>query len=186
MHHNFRCSKYLPLRFFHFCLHFIYSEGAPHLLPLGSWQLPSVYIIKEHRHCVKNETLYNVVTLRMRMKLFLGECLCSLIVWTLRSSQLLSVTNRWGTCWLYIKCKQKWSGRHIKHRKFWGKINHLSSCILIQNLLTSITMILEVSNKHHCKQVKIPKKFCFDQYLWFSVVFQYCASVCSATILIHK
>ena len=63
MRHNFRCFKYLLLRF---CLHFIYSQDAPHLLiRLRSWQLPSVYTIKIHRHSLRNDTLYNVLTLGM-------------------------------------------------------------------------------------------------------------------------
>ena len=62
MHHNFRCFKYL-LRF---CLHFIYFQYVPHLLiTLRSWQLPSVYTIKMRRLSLKNDTLYNVLTLGM-------------------------------------------------------------------------------------------------------------------------
>ena len=37
-------------------------------------------------------------------------------------------------------------------------------------------MILEVSNKHHCKLNKILRNFCFEHNLWFSVVFEYYAS----------
>ena len=57
-----------------------------------------------------------------------------------------------------MKCKQKRNRRYLKHRKLWRKINLLSWYIEVQNLLTSIIMILEVSNKHDCKIDKILKK----------------------------
>ena len=47
-------------------------------------------------------------------------------------------------------------------------------------------MILEVSNKNHCKLSKILRKICFDHILWFSIVFEYYASICSIPGLIHK
>ena len=47
-------------------------------------------------------------------------------------------------------------------------------------------MIPEVSNKQHFKLDRILRNFCFDHNLWFSVVFEYYASMCSVPLLIHK
>ena len=70
--------------------------------------------------------------------------------------------------------------------KLWRKINLISWYIEVQNLLTSVILILEVSKKHHCKLYKILRNFCFEHNLWFSVVFEYYASICSVPVLIHK
>ena len=47
-------------------------------------------------------------------------------------------------------------------------------------------MILEVSNKDHCKPDKILRNFCFDHNLWFSVIFEYYGDICSVPVLINK
>ena len=49
-----------------------------------------------------------------------------------------------------------------------------------------ILMILEVSNKNHCELNKILRNFCVQDNLWFSVVFEYYASICNVPVLIHK
>ena len=43
--------------------------------------------------------------------------------------------------------------------------------------LTSIIMIVEVLNKHHCKLYEILINFCLDQSLRFSVIFEFYATV---------
>ena len=62
----------------------------------------------------------------------------------------------------YMKCEEKRNRGYLKHQKVWCKINLLSSYIQVQNILTSIIMILEFSNKHHCKLDKIPRNFSFE------------------------
>ena len=63
LHHNFWCFKYLLLRF---RLFFIYCQDAPYLFILfRSWQLASVYTITEHRNFLRQDHLYNVLTLGM-------------------------------------------------------------------------------------------------------------------------
>ena len=52
--------------------------------------------------------------------------------------------------------------------------------------LTSLIIILEVSNKHHWELNEILTNFCFDHNLWFSVVFEYYASIWNVPLLIHK
>ena len=63
MRHNFQCFKYFLFRY---CLYFKYFQNAPHpLITLRRWQLPSVYTIKMANHSLRNDTLYNVLTLEM-------------------------------------------------------------------------------------------------------------------------
>ena len=82
--------------------------------------------------------------------------------------------SRWGASWQCMKCKQKRIRRYLKHGNLWCKVNRLSQYIEVQNLLTSIILIIEVSNKHHCELNKILRNFYFDKNLWFSVVFDKC------------
>ena len=56
----------------------------------------------------------------------------------------------------------------------------------MQNLLTSMIMILEVLNKHHCKLDKILRNCCFEHNVCFSVSFEYDTSICIVPWLIHK
>ena len=77
LHHNFRYFRYLLLSF---CLQFIYCQDALHPpVTIRSWQLRSIYTIKQQRFSLKNEILYNILT--MRMVFFLNECLCSLLLY---------------------------------------------------------------------------------------------------------
>ena len=48
----------------------------------------------------------------------------------------------------------------------------------MQNLLTSLMLIPEVSNNHLCKLDKIPRNFCFDHNLLLSFVFEYHTFIC--------
>ena len=85
-----------------------------------------------------------------------------------------------------MRCKQKRSRRYFNYRKLWRKINLLSEVIQIQNLLTFIIMIIEVSNKHHGKLYKILRNFCFEHNLCFSVVLDNYASISGVPVIIHK
>ena len=65
LHHNFQCFKYLLLRF---CLRFVYCQEARHLLStLRSWQLPCVYTTIEDRHYLRDDHLYNIIILGMKL-----------------------------------------------------------------------------------------------------------------------
>ena len=57
--------KYFPL---HFSSHFTYCQDAPHLpIALASWQLLSVYSIKEHEQSLRNNIILNVILLKKNL-----------------------------------------------------------------------------------------------------------------------